>query len=91
MIKNRNLEGVWGWFVACFRAKAPVGRFLDASGAALGRFLAHLGRPLGGSWAVLGRPGRFLDASRRRLGGNWTPKWSQLKIKVSESMDLMPN
>ena len=54
MVKNRGLEGVWGCFVACLRPKAPVGRFLDGSGAALGRLLAHLGRLLGGSWAVLG-------------------------------------
>ena len=43
-----------GCFVACLRPKAQVGRFLDASGAALGQFLAHLGRLLGGSWALLG-------------------------------------
>ena len=54
VVKNRGLEGVWGCFVACLRPKAPVGRFLDGSGAALGRLLAHLGRLLGGSWAVLG-------------------------------------
>ena len=60
MVQNRGLERVWGCFVACFRPKAPVGRFLDASGAALGWFLAHLGRLLARSWAVLctklGRP-----------------------------------
>ena len=60
MVQNRGLERVWGYFVACFRAKAPVGGFLEASGAALGRFLAHLGRLLGGSWDLLrtklGRP-----------------------------------
>ena len=54
MVQNRSLEGVWECFVACLRPNAPVGRFLDASGAALGRFLAHLGRLLGGSWALLG-------------------------------------
>ena len=62
MIKNRGLEGVWGCFVACLRPKAPVGRFLDGSGAALGRLLAYLGAVLG---ARLGRP----RASRRQLGG----------------------
>ena len=53
-VQNRGLEGVWGCFVACFRPKAPVDRFLDASGAALGRFLAHLRPLLGGSWDLLG-------------------------------------
>ena len=51
--RNRGLEGACGCFVACLRPQAPVGRFLDGSGAALGRLLAHLGRLLGGSWAVL--------------------------------------
>ena len=69
MLQNRGLEGVWGCFVACLRPKAPVGCFLDGSGAALGRLLAHLGRLLGGSWAVLGaRLGRP-RASCRQLGG----------------------
>ena len=54
MVQNRGLEGAWGCLVACLRPKAPVGRFLEGSGAALGRLLAHLGRLLGGSWAVLG-------------------------------------
>ena len=54
MIQNRGLQEVCGCFVACLRPKTPVGRFLDASGAALGRFLAHLGRLLGGSWDLLG-------------------------------------
>ena len=55
--------------MACLRPNAPVGRFLDASWAALGRLLAHLGRLLGGSWAVLGaRLGRS-RASGRQLGG----------------------
>ena len=54
MVQNRGLEGAWGCLVACLRPKAPVGRFLDGSGAALRRLLAHLGRLLGGSWAVLG-------------------------------------
>ena len=54
MVQNRSLEGVWGCFVACLRPKAPVGHFLDDSGAALGRLLAHLGRVLGGSWDLLG-------------------------------------
>ena len=59
IVQNRGLEGVWDCFVACLRPKALVGRFLDASGAALGRFLAHLGRLLGGSWDLLGtKPGR---------------------------------
>ena len=46
MVQNRGLGGVWGCFVARLRPKAPVGRFLDASGAAHGRFLAPLGRLL---------------------------------------------
>ena len=54
VIQNRGLEGVWGCFVACLRPTAPMGRFLDASGAALGRFLAYLGRLLGASWDLLG-------------------------------------
>ena len=54
MVQNRGLQGVWGCFAACLRPKAPMGRFQDASGAALGRFLAHLGRLLGGSWEFLG-------------------------------------
>ena len=86
MVQNRGLEGVWGCFVACLRPKAPVGRFLDASGAALGRFLAHLGRLLGGSWAVLGAKLGRPKASWRHLGGvlggNLTLKWSQVGIKV---------
>ena len=69
MVQNRGLEGVWGCFVACLRPKAPLGRFLDASGAALGRFLAHLGRLLGGSWAVLGTKLGRPKASWRHLGG----------------------
>ena len=47
MVQNRSLEGAWSCFEACLRPKAPVGGFLDGSGAALGSFL-------GGSWAVLG-------------------------------------
>ena len=54
MVQNRGLEGAWSCFEACLRPKAPVGGFLDGSGAALGRLLAHLGRFLGGSWVVLG-------------------------------------
>ena len=69
MLQNRGLERVWGCFVACFRAKAPVGGFLEASGAALGRLLAHLGRLLGGSWAVLGTKLGRPRASWRHLGG----------------------
>ena len=84
MVQNRSLEGVWSCFVACLRPKAPVGCFLDTSGAALGRFLAHLGRLLGGSapgsswapsWGVLVP----LKASRRRLGrkldAKMEPSW----------------
>ena len=63
MVQNRGLEGVWGCFVAWLRPDAPVGRFLDAFGAALVRFLAHLGRLLGGSWAVLGTKLGHLGAS----------------------------
>ncbi len=54
MVQNRGLEGIWGCFAACLRPKEPMGRFQDASGAALGQFLAHLGRLLGGSWDLLG-------------------------------------
>ena len=46
-----------------------MGRFLDASGAALGRFLAHLGRLLGGSWAILGTKLGRPRASWRHQGG----------------------
>ena len=69
IVQNRGLEGVWGCFVACFASKAPVSRFLDASGAALGCFLAHFGRLLGGSWAVLGTKMGRPKASWRHLGG----------------------
>ena len=71
MVQNRSLEGVWGCFAACLRPKAPMGRFQDASGAALGRFLGHLGRLLG-----------VLKASRRCLEENLTPKWNQVGIKA---------
>ena len=82
MVQNRGLEGAWGCLVACLRPKAPVGRFLDSSWAALGA-----------SWApvrwLLGRLGRqagafkgVLEAAWRRLGGNSTRKWSQVDIKV---------
>ena len=46
-----------------------MGRFLDASGAALGRFLAQFGRLLGGSWALLGTKMGRPKASWRHLGG----------------------
>ena len=68
--------------MVCLRPEAPVGRFLDASGAALGRFLAHLGRLLGGSWAVLGTKlehlGAFegiLEASWRKFDAKMEPSW----------------
>ena len=91
MVKNRGLEGVWGCFVACLRPKAPVGRFLDGSGAALGRLLAHLGRLLGGSWAVLGarlgrsraswrQPGGILEETGRENGAKLASKLNRLKI-----------
>ena len=64
--------------MACPRPKAPVGRFLDASGAALGRFLAHLGRLLGGSWAVWGTKLRRPRASWRHLGGVLEEFWRPL-------------
>ena len=92
MVKNRGLEGVWGCFVACLRPKAPVGRFLDGSGAALGRLLAHLGRLLGGSWAVLGarlgRPRASGGQLGGHLGGNFIRKWSQVGIKLNKSKIL---
>ena len=62
MVQNRGLEGVWGCSVVCLRPKAPVGRFLDASGAALG---------LGGSWRILG-------ASWVTPGLSWAPSWGAL-------------
>ena len=55
MVKNRGLEGVWCCFVACLRPKAPVGRFLDSSWAALGASWAPVG------W-LLGRLGRQAGA-----------------------------
>ena len=60
MFQNRGLEGVLaalgrllGGSWAAIGSKAPLGRFLDASRAALGQFLRRLDRLLGGFWAVL--------------------------------------
>ena len=64
--------------MACLRPKAPVGRFLDASGAALGRFLAHLGRLLGGSWAVLG-------TKLGRPKASWRTSWRTFHAKMESS------
>ena len=69
MIQNRSLEGVWGCFVARLRPKAPVGRSLDASWAALdalGRLLNSFWALLGISWAPLG-PLRHLLADSARV------------------------
>ena len=75
MVQNPCLERVWGCFMACFRPQAPVGRFLDASGAALGGFLAHLGRLLGGSVEGLGglleASWGVLEASEGVLEASW--------------------
>ena len=48
---------------------------LGASWAPLGWLLGPLGHQARASWGVL-------KASRRGLGGNLTPKWSQVGIKV---------
>ena len=56
-------------------SKPPVGRFLDASWAALGQFLRRLWRLWGGSWAVLG-------TKLGRLGRIFAPKWNQVGIKI---------
>ena len=78
--------------MACFGSKAPVGRFLDASGAALGRFLAHFGRLLGGSWAVLGTKMGRPKASWRHLGGVlgeiWRLNGAKLGVKSEKSWIL---
>ena len=81
-VQNRMLKRVSGFFVVCFHPKAPVGRFLDAFGAALGRFKAHLGWLLGrlGHQAVASLG--VLKVSQRRLKGNLTSDWSQVGIKV---------
>ena len=76
------LKGVSGYFVVCFRPKAPVGRFLDAVGAALGRFKAHLGWLLGRLGHQAGASLGVVKVSWRRLKGNLTSEWSQVAFKV---------
>ena len=70
----RLLGGFW----ATIGSKAPLGRFLDASRAALGQFLRRLDRLLGGSWAVLA-------TKLGRLGGNLGASWSDFHVQVGPS------
>ena len=82
MVKNRGLEGVWCCFVACLRPKAPVGRFLDSSWAALGASWAPVGWLLGRLGRQAGAFKGVLEAAWRRLGGKLMRKWSQVGINV---------
>ena len=66
-------------------SKASLGRFVDASWAALGRLLRGLGRLLGGSRAVLDTTSGGLGASWKHLGGVFVGSSSDFNAQTHSS------